>query len=64
MPEPITNANDALLPETVHKHRIQKSASMTDIGKSIQDIAAIPRFSTQKLSKNVGKRQNKYHLPV
>jgi hypothetical protein len=41
MPDRITNANDALLPEIVHKHRVQRSASMTDIGKSIQDTDAI-----------------------
>jgi hypothetical protein len=39
MPERITNANAALLPEIVHKHRVQMSASMTDIGESIQDTA-------------------------
>jgi hypothetical protein len=53
MPKRITNVNDALLPEIVHKHRDQKSASMTDIGKSIQDTTAI---------QCVGKGQNKYHL--
>jgi hypothetical protein len=41
MPECITNANNALLPEIVHKHRVQRSAWMTDIGKSIQDTAVI-----------------------
>jgi hypothetical protein len=38
------NVNDALLPEIVHKHRVQ----------------TLPQFSTQKPSKNVGKWQNKY----
>jgi hypothetical protein len=46
MPERITNANDALLPEIVLKHRVQRSASMTDIGKSIQDTAAIQYAKT------------------
>jgi hypothetical protein len=63
MPERITNANDALLPEIVHKHRVQRSASMTvDIGKSIQDTDC--RDSVCKNTKNVEKRQYKYHSVV
>jgi hypothetical protein len=57
MPERITNANDTLLPEIVHKHRVQRSASMTDIGKSIQQCS---RHCRDSVRKNVGKRQNKY----
>jgi hypothetical protein len=54
MPECIMNANEALLSEIVHKHQVQRSASMSDIGQSLS------RFSMQKPSKNIGKWQNKY----
>jgi hypothetical protein len=46
MPERIMNAYAALLPEIVHKHMVQRSASMTDIGKSIQDTAAFQYAKT------------------
>jgi hypothetical protein len=41
MPEYVMNANEALLTEIVQKHRVQRLASMTGMGKSIQDTAAI-----------------------
>jgi hypothetical protein len=57
MPERIPDANDALLEEIVHKHRVLRSASMIDIGKSFQNTAAI---GTQNPLKRLGKRQTKY----
>jgi hypothetical protein len=58
MPECITNANDALLPEIVHKHRVQRSASMTDIGKAIQDTAALKPKRNGKINTSVVKIYN------
>jgi hypothetical protein len=40
MPARILNANDAVLPEIVHKHRVLRSGSMIDIGESIQNTAS------------------------